>query len=76
MVNITLSLSKKMKEEMEKFPEINWSEVARSSIKKKLAQLKFMDAFLKESTFSVEDATKYGEELSRLVYEKYIKELE
>lgn len=61
---------------MEKFPEINWSEVARSSIKKKLAQLKFMDAFLKESTFSVEDATKYGEELSRLVYEKYIKELE
>ena len=65
-----------MKEEMEKFPEINWSEVARSSIKKKLAQLKFMDAFLKNSTFSVEDATKYGEELNRLVYEKYIKNLE
>ena len=76
MVNITLSLSKKMKEEMEKFPEINWSEVARSSIKKKLGQLKFMEAFLKDSTFTVEDASKYGEELSRLVYEKYIKDLE
>ena len=75
MVNITLSLTNKMKEEMEKFPEINWSEVARSSIKKKLAQLKFLDAFLKDSTFSIEDASKYGEEINRLLYEKYIKDL-
>ncbi|TFG21263.1 MAG: hypothetical protein EU530_00515 [Promethearchaeota archaeon] len=75
MANITLSLSKRMKEEMEQFPEINWSEVARSSIKKKLAQLKFMESFLKDSTFTVEDASKYGDELSKLVYEKYIKDL-
>jgi len=75
MVNITLSLTKKMKEEMEKFPEINWSEVARSSIKKKLAQLQFLDAFLKDSTFNIEDASKYGDEINRLLYEKYIKDL-
>ena len=73
MVNITLSLSEKLKKEMDKFPEINWSEVARSSIKKKLAQLHFMESFLKDSTFTMEDATKLGREVSKLLSDKYLK---
>ena len=32
MANITLSIPQELKEEMEKFPEINWSEVARLDI--------------------------------------------
>ena len=35
MVYLTLSIPNELKEAMEKFPEINWSEVARDSIKKK-----------------------------------------
>ena len=73
MVNITLSLPEKLKKEMDKFPEINWSEVARSSIKNKLAQLNFMETFLKDSTMTIEDATKYGEEVSKIISDKYLK---
>ena len=36
MVSITLSVSEELKQEMEKFPEINWSEIARASIKIKI----------------------------------------
>jgi len=38
MTNLTLSISIELKEMMDNFPEINWCEVARDSIKKKIAQ--------------------------------------
>jgi hypothetical protein len=72
MVNITLSLSEKLKNEMDKFPEINWSEVARSSIKNKLAQLNFMKSFLNDSTMTIEEASEFGEEVSKLLSKKYL----
>ncbi|NVM31438.1 MAG: hypothetical protein HWN65_21545 [Candidatus Helarchaeota archaeon] len=67
MANITLSIPEKLKKEMNKFPEINWSEVARASIKQKLADLKFLRAFTSESEISYEDAEKLGQEASELL---------
>ncbi len=67
MANITLSIPEELKEEMNKFPEINWSEVARASIKQKLADLKFLRAFTSESDISYEDAEKLGQDVSELV---------
>ncbi len=67
MANITLSIPEELKEEMNKFPEINWSEVARASIKQKLADLKFLRAFTSESEISFEDAEKLGQEVSELL---------
>ena len=67
MANITLSIPEELKEEMNKFPEINWSEVARASIKQKIADLKFLRAFTSESEITYEEAEKLGQEVSTLL---------
>ncbi|TFF88402.1 MAG: hypothetical protein EU549_03095 [Promethearchaeota archaeon] len=74
MVNITLSISEELKEEMNKFPEINWSEVARSFIKQKVADLKFLRAFTSESDIIYEDAEKLGRKVSDLLAKHYTSE--
>jgi hypothetical protein len=71
MANITLSIPEDLKKEMEKFPEINWSEVARDSIKKKIAQLTFLKGFKMESDISVDDALKLGQEVNQLLVKRY-----
>ena len=71
MPNITLSIPEDLKREMEKFPEINWSEVARDSIKKKIAQLTFLKGFKMDSDISVDDALKLGQEVNQLLVKRY-----
>ena len=71
MANITLSIPEELKEEMNKFPEINWSEVARASIKQKIADLKFLRAFTSESEITFEEAEKLGREVSELLNKRY-----
>src|SRR3989338_8840059 len=49
MPNLTLSIPEELKKHMEEFKEINWSEVARESIRKrtaKLAMLKALDSLI------------------------------
>ena len=74
MTNLTLSISKELKEMMENFPEINWSEVARDSIKKKIAQLNFLKGFRIDSEISPEDALNLGKEVSELLLNRYKRE--
>jgi len=71
MVNLTLSIPNELKEAMENFPEINWSEVARDSIKKKIAQLNFLKGFRIDSEISPEDALKLGREISEYLIKHY-----
>jgi len=71
MTNITLSIPEDLKKEMEKFPEINWSEVARDSIKKKIAQLSFLKGFRMDSDITVGEALKLGQEVNQLLVERY-----
>jgi len=56
MVSVTLSVSRKTKELMNKFPEINWSGFIRKSIEKKVMQLQWKGEMLKkikeEETFT------------------------
>jgi hypothetical protein len=70
MANITFSVPQELKKEMDEFPEINWSEVARSSIRQKIADLKFLRAFKAESEITPEDAEQLGRELSQKIAEK------
>ena len=74
MTNLTLSISSELKEMMENFPEINWSEVARDSIKKKIAQLNFLKGFRIDSEISPEDALNLGKEISELLLNRYKRE--
>ena len=71
MANLTLSIPKELKEAMENFPEINWSEVARDSIKKKIAQLNFLKGFRIDSELSPKDALNLGKEISELLIKNY-----
>ncbi|MBY8984309.1 MAG: hypothetical protein KGD65_04520 [Candidatus Lokiarchaeota archaeon] len=71
MANLTLSIPNELKEMMEKFPEINWSEVARDSIKKKIAQLNFLKGFRMDSEISPEEALILGREISELLLKRY-----
>jgi len=71
MANITLSIPEDLKKEMERFPEINWSEVARDSIKKKIAQLSFLKGFRMDSDITVDEAFKLGQEVNQLLVKRY-----
>ena len=71
MANITLSIPEDLKKEMEKFPEINWSEVARDSIKKKIVQLTFLKGFRMDSDITVDEALKLGQEVNQLLVKRY-----
>ncbi|MBD3255707.1 MAG: hypothetical protein GF383_11490 [Candidatus Lokiarchaeota archaeon] len=56
---------------MEEFSEINWSEVARDSFKKKLAQLNFLKGLRIDSELTHEDAINLGKEVNKLLYKHY-----
>jgi len=71
MTNITLSIPPELKSEMEKFPEINWSEVARNSIKQKIVELSFLKGLTMDSEITPEDAVKMGQEVNLLLAKRY-----
>lgn len=71
MVSITLSVSEEMKKEMEKFPEMNWSEVARQAIRKKISLLRQFREFSKESELTEEDALLLGRKVNKGMARKH-----
>ncbi|TFG26903.1 MAG: hypothetical protein EU532_08720 [Promethearchaeota archaeon] len=71
MPNIALSIPPELKKEMEKFPEINWSEVARNSIKQKVVELNFMKGLTMDSEITPEVALKMGQEVNLLLAKRY-----
>jgi len=73
MPNITLSVSKEMKQKMDSFPEINWSEVARQAFRQKIEDMEFLKKFKEQSEFTQRDALEFGTELSRKLSKKYLK---
>lgn len=64
MVSVTLSVPTDLKEDMDEFREMNWSEVARDAIKKKVAMLKIMKEFTKNSTLTEKDALELGRKVN------------
>ncbi|MFX1445220.1 MAG: hypothetical protein ACFFHV_17540 [Promethearchaeota archaeon] len=70
MANLTLSIPDELKKMMENFPEINWSEVARDSIKKKIVQLNFLKGLRIDSEITPEDALNLGKEVSELLIKR------
>ncbi len=65
MVSLTLSVSEELKREMERFPEMNWSEVARQAIKKRVELLRRMDKMLAKSELTEEDALELGRKVNK-----------
>ncbi len=70
MVSMTLSIPKELKKEMELFPEINWSVVAREAIKRKIAILQKMNKLLAKSELTEDDAIFFGKKVTKKVAKK------
>jgi len=70
MTNITLAVPEDIKKEMDKFPEINWSEIARASIIKRISFLKEMNKLLKDSEMTEEDAIRLGRKVNKAIARK------
>ena len=71
MVTMTLAVPKELKERMDSFPEINWSEVARQAFRQKIQDLEFLRKFRSESTLTDEEALELGAELSKKLAKRY-----
>ena len=72
MVSITLAVPEELKSEMDKHPEMNWSEIARQAIREKLAILKRMDTLLAKSKLTEKDAMDIGKKVNKSVAKKFL----
>ncbi|HLD42760.1 MAG TPA: hypothetical protein VJB08_02100 [Candidatus Nanoarchaeia archaeon] len=71
MVSITLSVPEEIKKEMDHFPEMNWSAVAREAIKKRIVLLQKFKEFTKDSELTEDDAIRLGREVNKAVAKRY-----
>jgi hypothetical protein len=71
MVTMTLAVPKELKERMDTFPEINWSEVARQAFRRKVEDLEILRKFTRESTLTEKEALELGAELSKKLAKRY-----
>ena len=71
MVSITLAVPTELKKEMDRHPELNWSEVARQAIRDKVVLLHKMDTLLAKSTLTEEDALSIGKKVNKSLAKRY-----
>ena len=71
MANLTLAIPDDLKAKMSRFPEINWSEVARQAIIEKARVLERMQGLLSHSMVNEPDAVAYGRQIKRRVWKKH-----
>ena len=71
MVSITLAVPQELKTEMEKFPFINWSSVAREAIQNKIVLLEKFKEFTKDSEMTEKDALEIGRKVSKSLAKRY-----
>ncbi|WP_275736752.1 hypothetical protein [Halorhabdus sp. SVX81] len=63
MPNMTIRVPDDLKASLDEHPEINWSEVARQSMREYLARLNVADEIASRSELSEEDARELSEDV-------------
>ncbi|MFH1100681.1 MAG: hypothetical protein V1726_01415 [Methanobacteriota archaeon] len=71
MVSMTLSIPQELKKEMEQYPEINWSVVAREAIKRKITILHKMNKLLAKSDLTEKDTLIFGRQITKKAAKKF-----
>jgi len=71
MPTITLSVPEELKKEMDKQKEINWSEIARTAIKEKIAQFKILQVISQKSKLTEKDALELGKKINETLHKRY-----
>lgn len=77
MPNITLSIPKELKEDLDKLPELNFSESMRQFLAEKVKRallLKKLDKMLENSELTEEDCLRLGDKIKEGVWKRYKKE--
>ena len=64
MPTITVSVDDDLKERMEKYPEINWSEVTRQAIEEKIDTLDVMAELTSDSELTEEDVAEIADKIN------------
>jgi len=72
VVNLTLAVPKEMKSEMDEFPEINWSEVARQAIAQKLRDLQLLKKMSSKSKLTEAEAIELGRKVNKALVKRYL----
>jgi len=67
MTTMTLAVPQELKQRMDSFPEMNWSEVARQAFMQKIDDMEFLKKFKSKSKLTDEDALRLGDEVSKAV---------
>jgi len=70
MTTMTLAVADEIKQKMNAFPEINWSEVARQAFSQKLEDLEFLQKFKEKSKLTEADALRLGKAVSKAVSQR------
>jgi len=70
MTTLTLSVPTELKQKMDSFPEMNWSEVARQAFIQKIEDMDFLRIFKEKSKLSESDSLRLGKEVSRAVSDR------
>lgn len=71
MVNMTLSVPNELKEEMDEYPWVNWSEIARIAFKDRIRELKILNEFRSDSELTDEEALELGRKVNKALYMRY-----
>jgi len=69
MPTITLSVPEDLKRDMDESKEINWSEVARTAIRSKVAQLKILKSITFKSKLTEKEALELGRKINKSLHE-------
>ena len=71
MASLTLAVPAELKQKMDSFKYINWSEVARAAIINKVQILQKMDKLLSKSALTEEDTIKYGRAINKRIWKRH-----
>ena len=71
MANLTLAIPSDLRVKMDRFPEINWSEVARQAIVQKTRQLEQLNQLFSKSTLTEQDTIEIGRQIKRRVWKRH-----
>lgn len=71
MPNMTLAIPADLKQKMDHFKEINWSEVARQAINQKVTLMERMNKLFSKSRLDEADIQKHSIAIKKSVLKKY-----
>jgi len=77
MPNITITIPDELKKDMERLPELNWSETVREFLADKVKRallLKKLDKLLENSELTEEDCLCMGREAKKRMSKRFIEE--